>query len=483
MMKSTKVERMAIAARLREALKHTKNSDIEATLNAIIDLDNIEAEFLRLHKICENIYFNECLDIRYRQQGKNIDVDKKRQDFVYAFNTLSEVFRNHPDVQRDRKETDDNVYSFSQGNAAVVRGKGVVTNSQQQSSGTLKKNLGVVKTYPPMATVQTYQKSGRTQRQYPVPDHCKQCGLVLLNGGDLCPQCALLTSPVFKNCNTCGSALTLSAKQPDICNTCHDALWNSHAACCVQCGGVLKPGRQLPDTCDWCSQSINAFGVPGIGKSPQQTKISQVIPSCKVCNCTLSPFDKLQDICNQCHSKTKPTPPPRKLCKNCSKPLRGANEAIGICFGCQAKTGTLPTGTIKDCSVCGALLTAANVRIGKCSGCQAMGVIKTCSDCKNQFTPDKSPTKCNHCVFIDNLSAHVQANATVSQSLADSLSQGANPSNFLNPPSSASAPTISSSAPEMNLSAPPKKISILSKGVKVIKKLGDIIVDATIDNN
>lgn len=442
MMKSNRMERKAIAARLREALKHTKNSDIEATLNAILDLDNIEAEFLKLHQKCESIYFHECLEIAYRQQGKNIDIDKKRQDFVYAFNDLSEIFRNHPDVQRDRKETDDNVDSFSKGTSAVVRGRGVASSSSSSSS--------------PFCGTTTISKY-----------HCGKCGHLLLSGTNLCNNCSITQS---NDCTACGSILTKGDKHKNICNPCHNVLWNIHSNC-IYCSTLLTPGRQLPDTCDWCSQSINAFGV---GK-----KISQVIPSCNVCNCTLTPFDKSPDTCNQCAKKASLPP---YFCGICGKHLKTANISLGTCFMCQSASTTFntSTGTIKDCSVCGSLLAPSNLFIGKCAGCQA-AAIKICSDCKNPFTPDKAPTKCNHCVLLDNITDCIYSNViSVNSSMGVPNSVLGVNQGLLNNPSTpiSPMPVISKVQTPTN---PPKKISLLDKSARFMKKLVDSVTDASIE--
>lgn len=127
MIKSTKLERMAIEARLRDALAIKGNSDIEATLNTIIDYNNVEKIFLKLHQQYENLFICEyhnanTFDGQRRGHGSKYDLERDRVEFIRSFNELVEIFSNVVEVQRQKRETDAIIDDESHGTATIVRG-------------------------------------------------------------------------------------------------------------------------------------------------------------------------------------------------------------------------------------------------------------------------------------------------------------------------------------------------------------------------
>lgn len=127
MIKSTKLERAAIEARLRDALAIKGNSDIESTLNTIIDYNNVEEIFLRLHAQYEYLFIVEYHNRntfagQYKGSGAKYDLEHHRVEFIKSFNELAELFSNVVEVQRQKRKTDQIIDTESKGAASIVRG-------------------------------------------------------------------------------------------------------------------------------------------------------------------------------------------------------------------------------------------------------------------------------------------------------------------------------------------------------------------------
>jgi len=179
MIKSTKIERAAVEARLRSALVNTKDSSLETTLNALTDMDDIEVVFLNLHNLYENLLVGEYNEYTFAGQYKGVgskhDIDEQRRKFINAFNQLAELFSNHPEVRRKQAFTDAEIHRLSNGAAVVRRGKGIIILNQ-------------------------------------LPSFCKTCKQPLTttdSNPNMCNACVL--APYLSTCDTCKNSFMSGA--------------------------------------------------------------------------------------------------------------------------------------------------------------------------------------------------------------------------------------------------------------------------------
>lgn len=123
MIKSTKVERMAIIARLEEAFKTNRDPAIESVINFISDLNHFEDKFVQLHEKFEETIV-ECF--RAQRSGHHptyilSNIAHLHGNFLKEFEQTAECFSNHYDIQRNRRKTDSVIDSESRGRKRLDR--------------------------------------------------------------------------------------------------------------------------------------------------------------------------------------------------------------------------------------------------------------------------------------------------------------------------------------------------------------------------
>jgi len=221
---------MAIEARLRDALKVTPNTDIRDTLDALEDFDDFEALFVSLYKMYENVLVEE---YHYEHSGSS-KYEKMKEEFFRAFNKLGDLFSNHPEVQRARRASDDEVRKASSGQAAIVRGKGVVFTTKQSQSASTQSWCSSQQKYAQQLSPGASQAMQASQAQV--------------------AKLMQLVPPTLSSCKVCQNALTVKDTEPDTCNACH-AFSKKHPVSqrCTGCSMTytvgLNGGNSLCDTC------------------------------------------------------------------------------------------------------------------------------------------------------------------------------------------------------------------------------------------
>lgn len=302
MIKSTKLERMAIEARLRDALAIKGNSDIEATLNTIVDYNNVEKIFLKLHQQYENLFICEyhnanTFDGQYRGPGAKYDLERERAEFIKSFNELAELFSNVGEVQRQKRATDKIIDSDSKGAAAIVRGgknHGVHVNQsplqQAIASGKPTKwNLSAITSAGHVGVVKS----------------CIDCNAPFAprSVNELtCPMCRTMLANKVKaqlksgSCIDCGKQLTFSNPSNPLCNSC---FLKTLVYVCQDCKQTFAPSDVNQKTCVSC-QNINtsAANFAKVVAKAQSIK-KPTPPNCNQCK---QPFKRGVHpfLCNSC---------------------------------------------------------------------------------------------------------------------------------------------------------------------------------------
>lgn len=296
MIKSTKLERAAIEARLRDALAIKGNSDIESTLNTIIDYNNVEEIFLRLHAQYEYLFICEyhnanTFDGQYRGLGSKYDLELHRAEFVKSFNELAELFSNVGEVQRQKRATDKKIDSYSKGTATIVRGgknHGVHVNLSPLQQATASGNS------------MKWNPSAKSPGHVGVVKSCIDCNAPfapMIANELTCPKCRIILANKVKayskksgNCIDCGKSLISSVISHPLCNSC---FLKTLVYVCQDCKQTFSPSDINQKTCVSC-QSVNLSTT----KKAQSIKQSS-LPKCTQCKQPLKrnvhPF-----LCNKC---------------------------------------------------------------------------------------------------------------------------------------------------------------------------------------
>lgn len=305
MIKSTKLERMAIEARLRDALAIKGNSDIEATLNTIIDYNNVEKLFLKLHKKYENLfiteYHNACTFAgQYRGHGSKHDIDNERIEFIKSFNELAELFSNVVEVQRQKRETDKIIDNDSKGTAIVVRGG--------KNHGVHLKQSSLQATAP--GNPMKWNPSAKSPGHVGVVRSCTNCNTPFTSGSVnelICSKCrgrALANKILNKsgNCIDCGKRLIYSATGHLFCNSC---FLKTLVYVCQDCKQTFSPLDINQKTCISC-QNVN-LGVATKAKSNKQPSPLKCTKCKQPLKRSVHPF-----LCNKCSAIIAGVSAPKK---------------------------------------------------------------------------------------------------------------------------------------------------------------------------
>lgn len=243
MIKSTKLERMAIEARLRDALAIKGNSDIESTLNAILDLNNIEEVFLKLHKKYEELFIMECHNIySYSGHGASYDLELERIEFIKSFNELAELFSNVAEVQQQRRNTDDVVDKESDGNACIVRSGKTQGVHVIKTPSVTNKYRSITATSPQVA-----QLSSQLSQRYAQLVQANNSGLQSsINNAHKKGHISVVLST---KCADCGNALTIADSHGRYCNSC---FYKSLVYVCCDCKQTFTPSDINQKSCSNC---------------------------------------------------------------------------------------------------------------------------------------------------------------------------------------------------------------------------------------
>lgn len=260
MIKTTKIQRMAIEARLRDALRTIPNSDIKATLDALTDFDNIEAVFLKLHQLYEDCLVEQYYDAEGHTVSSRVPKNKPKdheKEFFKAFSELIELFSNHHDVQRSKKKTDDYIEYVSKGNAVVIRGKGVVFSQSYHSQLVATRPGGMSTAGAISQAVQNQQPSASptavglpTNTSVP-HQQVKNLAMTVSNAQQLKAsqdQVALLhyiTAGTSKATNTCTHCGVSTVNTNRICDSCAVIFKSNQSRPTVASGYLTKKKKSI----------------------------------------------------------------------------------------------------------------------------------------------------------------------------------------------------------------------------------------------
>lgn len=234
MIKSTKLERAAIEARLRDALAIKGNSDIESTLNVILDYNNIEELFLKIHKKYENLFISEYkFADKYNGFGGKY-LENEQQEFIKSFNELAELFSNVVEVARQKRETDRIIDEESNGAASIVRG-GKNHGVHVKTSFGVSKQYSSVSINPQLA--QQYVRSVQPNTQSIINNAYKK---------------GHVNTVLSTNCAQCGGALTIADKNSGICNSC---FYTPLVYVCCDCTQTFTPSDINQKSCSECQSA------------------------------------------------------------------------------------------------------------------------------------------------------------------------------------------------------------------------------------
>jgi hypothetical protein len=261
MIKSTKPEREAVIARLKDALKTINDSELKVTLDALEDLNALEEKVVTMCELYEKSIVEDYKINYMGPKGPTFTTSKMQESFFWTFNNLEEFCRNHHRVQRAMRATDSEIARLSQGDKALVRGKGIATAPPpslqnivspqyiQSVLGTPRKHNGTTVATPPNSAPNN--QAGGTQKASPT---CSKCGASgKLNPSGMCFKCDLRSilngssqkqqvSPNFtKSCSRCGG-MTNNA---GMCNACLQSVLNT----------TPSQGLLVPPKCKKCSKA------------------------------------------------------------------------------------------------------------------------------------------------------------------------------------------------------------------------------------
>ena len=189
MIQSTKPERKAIEARLKEALLDFNDSSLEATLNALQHFDAVEEMFLKLHARYEKLFITEGHSLMINSGVTKEEYHNEMRHFLYEFNKMADLFSTHYLVQR-RKSTTDSVLRNLSSDLILDRKTGELS----KKSPVRKKNVRTI----PMnnsasACIPLTTPIPPTTPMPPATIDCALCKLRALPispGGNICVNCS-----------------------------------------------------------------------------------------------------------------------------------------------------------------------------------------------------------------------------------------------------------------------------------------------------
>lgn len=271
MIKSTKLERMAIEARLRDALAIKGNSDIEATLNTIVDYNNVEKIFLKLHQQYENLFICEYHNAntfagQYKGVGAKHNLELERANFIKSFDELAELFSNVAEVQRQKRDTDVIIDRASGGDAYIIRSganRGLWSYTgnlpiKPSTKHSVSSSVGVGS--KPAQSYATVKRKPRRSIASSTSIDCLFCGASFVpdKSGTCCNNC--FDKSLLLICDDCHGTFTPSNINQTTCTPCKVKVVvskNVNLPKCKQCNMPFKRGAHA-FLCDNCSTAASA---------------------------------------------------------------------------------------------------------------------------------------------------------------------------------------------------------------------------------
>lgn len=306
MIKSTKSERDAVIARLKDALKSMNNSELKTTLDALEDLNALEE---RIVSLCEDYEKSMVDDYKKNYAGSQptFHTYEIQNKFYLNFHSLEEFVRNHHRVQRAMRSTDSEIARISQGNQAVVRGRGFATAQNQQRGnpvqwnsilGTPKKQNGSTVATPPNSAPNN--QAGGTQK---ATSSCSKCGTTntKIQKG-LCLSCQL--SNVLNGMHSTQQQAPVAQKVVQKCNKCKTAPCEKGSSFCFNCNNTacficptIIGGMHPSKYCSHCAKYVKNCSNCNKEFVPKTANIYTAYGA-KKNNATFSDSDT---VCQWCH--------------------------------------------------------------------------------------------------------------------------------------------------------------------------------------